>query len=93
MQMLGISGACFEPPIAEDESHEERRYAELSEVMYIALGRILANGPGIGQKECIEAPCGDLVLLQPVPYCCNEYNGHGHRSTVSARLLAPFHVI
>ena len=35
--MLGISGTCFEPPIAEDESHEDTRYAELSEVMYIAL--------------------------------------------------------
>src|SRR5258707_15517688 len=39
MQMLGIPRSYFELPedlIVVDESHEETRYAELSDVMYIA---------------------------------------------------------
>jgi hypothetical protein len=37
LQMFDIPGSCFEPPkdsIAGDESHEETRYAEPSEVLH-----------------------------------------------------------
>jgi hypothetical protein len=78
--MLGIPRSYFELPedsIVDDESHEETRYAELSEVMYIACHIAPYDWekswqPRKGKRCPLKGHVANLIFFNPLLHAAKD---------------------